>query len=191
MPACLDHAVKNLPIMDQKVAIILDISSSMASSGERSQHPAGLGLALTRILQKQFPVTSLYQVGGTNNLVESAFAFPQGQTDLASSLLEAVSRKPDSVMFITDGYENTRQGDVADVVTGMRQIAINTPIYQIVPLFTHTEDLTQRTLSADIEVITIAHETEISDLFAHVLLEQTQDVSPNKLQLCKQLLTRS
>jgi hypothetical protein len=87
----LAEAVIPLPLIDGAMAIVLDLSASMASSGERLYHPAALALALTRLLQEHVRKVSLYQLGGTTALTEESLPVPQGVADIATAILSRQS----------------------------------------------------------------------------------------------------
>ncbi len=61
-----------VPEVQEQVAghlgIVLDLSGSMLSSGERLYHPVALALALTRLSQANVQQVTLAQVGGTDSL---------------------------------------------------------------------------------------------------------------------------
>ncbi len=166
----LAQAVESLPVIEGHLAIVLDLSGSSASSGERAQHPSALGLALTRIIQQRVRETSLHQVGGSTLLAENAIPFPQGTTDVAKAILDAARQNPQAILVITDGYENVRQGDAAEVVRGMQQLGLHIPVYQIVPVFAAAEDLSQRRLGGKIQLLPVEHEEGVRELLGRVVL---------------------
>jgi hypothetical protein len=159
-----------LPAIDATLAVVLDLSSSAAASGERAYHPASLGLALTALLRDRVRTVRLHQVGGSEQLNGSAVARPEGATDLATAVLAAAREHPEAILICTDGYENVRQGDTAAVVAGLRQLGLCPLIVQVVPLFAAGEDLARRILGDAIPILAIHHEQEISELLARVLL---------------------
>jgi hypothetical protein len=125
----------------------------------------------------------LVQVGGSEPVLQHFAPAPQGASDLASGLLEALRSQPDIVMLVSDGYENVRQGDVAQVVAGARQLEINTPIYQVVPLYTAAENLEQRRFGEAIPVLELAHEYDVRELLAYTLLASVgESLTPEELE---------
>jgi hypothetical protein len=165
-----------LPAIDASLAVVLDLSASAASSGERAYHPAALGLAVTALLRDRVREVRLHQVGGSGPLNGSAVARPEGETDLATAVLAAARSRPEAILICTDGYENVRQGDTATVVAGLRQLGLDFPIFQVVPLFAAGEDLTRRALGGTIPVLTIRHEQEIGELLARVSLAHAPEI---------------
>lgn len=171
----VSRTVASLPVIEGRLAIVLDLSASMLSSGERLYHPASLALALTRLLQDRVRDVALYQVGGVA-AGRDGLSMPQGATDIASVLLTATREQPQVILVISDGYENVRQGDVEQVVQGLRRLGMATPIYQVVPLFTAAEKLSRRRLGAALPVIPLAHEDGVRELLAYTLLAAAGNV---------------
>ena len=83
-----------LPVVEVRAAVVLDLSGSSASSGERLYHPAALGLALVGLLQRHVSDLHVFQVGGTAILNGHGIPRPQGATDLATAVLEAARSEP-------------------------------------------------------------------------------------------------
>lgn len=181
-----------LPPITATLALVLDLSGSAASSGERANHPAALGLALTALLRDRVREVRLYQVGGDQTLNGSAVARPQGETDLATAIVSAAREQPEAILICTDGYENVRQGDAAAVVRGLRQLGWATPIYQIAPLFVAGEDLARRRLGEEVPILTVSHEREAGELLARVLLAHAPEIlGADDLTRLRRLLSRS
>jgi len=188
----LAQAVEAIPLIAGRLAIVLDLSASMLSSGERLYHPAALALALTRLLQERVQEVILHQVGGAMTDKDDQLPQPQGATDIASALLAAARQQPQAIVVITDGYENVRQGDTTQVVHGLRLLGLQLPNYQVVPPFTAAEKLTQRRLSEEVPVLPLAHEDGVREVLAYTLLAKAQNpLTPEELeQLQKTLLAR-
>lgn len=187
-----DHLAKPIALMPElagRLEIVLDLSSSMVSSGERLYHPVALALALTRLLQERVQNISLHCVGGSISLDDQTLPWPQGETDIAAALLAAASTRPAVILIISDGYENRQQGDTERIVQGLRQLGIEVPIYQIVPVFTTAEKLTLRRLGDNVPMIPLAHEEGVRELLAHTLLASIdKDVSTEEMRQLQQIL---
>jgi hypothetical protein len=188
----VDKAAAGMPAIDTTVALVLDLSGSAASSGERANHPAAIGLALTALLRDRVSEVRLKQVGGSETLNGSAVTRPAGATDLASAVLAAARENPEAILICTDGFENSRQGDTAAVVDGLRRLGVGLPIFQVVPLFAASEDLSRRALGKEITVLTIQHETDIGELLARVWLTNAPaGLSANDIDCFRRLLVGS
>jgi hypothetical protein len=183
------EAAASLPAIEGRIAVVLDLSASLASSGERAYYPVALALAFTRLLQEKVSTVALYQTGGSAGQQEEPFPRPQGVGDLASALLEAARGAPQAILVITDGYENVRQGDAAAVLHGLRVLGLSMPVYQVVPLFTPDEDLSQRTLGAEFQLMPVLHEQSVREVLMRLLLDCSgEQVSPVGLEQVQQLL---
>lgn len=179
-----------LPEIKGRVVVILDLSGSMAASGERFNHPIALALALTHLLQTCISDLHILQTGGSSQLTEEEIQRPQGVADIALALLDAVQKQPQVILIITDGYENVRQGDTAWVAQGLRTLGYELPIYQVVPLFTSAEKLDARRLDEHIRPVPIAHENHVNELLARILLAGAgQQLTTADIQQLQQLLT--
>ncbi len=186
----LAEAVAPLPLIEGTVAIVLDLSASMAASGERQYHPAALAMALTQLLQARVRKVSLYQLGGTAALTEESLPVPQGAADIATAIITAAQSDPQAIFVITDGYENIRQGDAAQVVRGIRRLGRTLPVYQVVPQFTAAENLAQRQLGENIPIFPVAHEDGVRELLVRILLtSEGENVSDEEMEQLQQLLT--
>ncbi len=189
-PERLQLATNGLPLIEGRLAVVLDLSASMASSGERLHHPAALALVMVRQLRELVRELVLVQVGGSEPALQHFSPTPEGPSDLASGLLEALRSEPHLVMIVSDGYENIRQGDVAQIVSGLRQLEIQLPIYQVAPLFTVAENLEQRRFGANIPVLQLSHEQDIRELLVYVLLAVAGEaLSVAELQQLQQILS--
>ncbi|WP_052891246.1 VWA domain-containing protein [Thermogemmatispora carboxidivorans] len=184
-----EQAVASLPLIEARLAVVLDLSASMASSGERAFHPVALALALVRLLQQRVTSLTLYQVGGSAPASEELLPQPRGMTDLASALLEAARRQPQAILLITDGYENMRQGDAALVLQGLRLLGLTMPVYQIVPVYTSAEQLAQRRLGDDFVLLPVQHEQGVREVLTRLFLDYAAEfISPVEAEQVQQLL---
>ena len=182
-------ADENSPIVDVRTAVVLDLSGSSASSGERLYHPAALGLALVGLLQRHVSDLNVFQVGGSEILNGHGIPRPQGVTDLATAVMEAARTEPEAILIVTDGYENCRQGDVAQVVAGMRRLGLMTAVEQVTPVIAAAEDLSRRRLSAAMPVVPVENETGVGELAARLLVvEQSHQLEADELRTVERLL---
>lgn len=138
----IEEQAKMAPSWDIHLEIILDTSRSMEGYGHRVFNSLAIGLGLTRFMELKVQKTGIQYTGP----VENGLPVAGGATNLAPALLEAMRRKPDAVLLISDGYENLQQGDTADVLEALRSIGVHTPIVQILPAFTRRENLEDRQL---------------------------------------------
>jgi hypothetical protein len=184
-----EQAVASLPLIEGRLAVVLDLSASMASSGERAYHPVALALALVQLLQQRVTSVMLYQVGGSALASEELLPEPRGVTDLASALLEAARTQPQAILLITDGYENVRPGDAALVLQGMRLLGLAMPVYQVVPVYSRSEQLQQRHLGGDFQLLLVHHEQGVREVLTRLFLDYAaESISPVEAEQVQQLL---
>ena len=182
---------QTLPLANIKAAVVVDLSSSALSSGERLYHPAALGLAMVGLLQQWLDRVDVFQVGGSLSLDGQRLVRPLGVTDLATAILQAARTEPEVIVLITDGYENLRQGDAAQVVEGIRRLERTTTVYQVVPVFTAADNLAQRRLGESIPLVPVEHESATGELMARMLLaKEPESISAATMQSVTQLLFR-
>lgn len=178
-----------MPVVKVKAAVVLDLSGSAASSGERLYHPAALGLALVGLLERLVSELDVFQTGGSVQLNGRGIPRPAGSTDLATAVLQAARTAPEAILIVTDGYENHRQGDVAQVVAGMRRLGLTTLVEQVTPVIAAAEDLSRRHLSEEVPVVRVEHETGVGELAARLLLaSQPEELDGNVLPAVERLL---
>jgi len=115
------------------IGIVLDTSGSMSGSNQQKNRPMAIALAMRDVLactatEDAFVATT----GGETD--RYGMVHPSGETELAEALLEVLEQEPDVVYMITDGYENAPAGRVHETIGRLREIGIETPIYQITPV---------------------------------------------------------
>lgn len=97
-----------------RVALVLDRSESMSGSHERRRRPFAVCLAaryLLRALSASLSVHWSPALPDEHPLLVRA----QGQSDLATPLVEALAQKPSLVLIVSDGVENDPPGAANEV----------------------------------------------------------------------------
>jgi len=123
MEAAIAHRSADLPILPGRIALILDASASMRGSKKQEFAPIALAVSFERVMQAKCPDLRAYNIGG--------FGWPpapEGPTDFARVLIDALEANPELVVFVTDGYENQNSGDTARILATLRTLGISTPI---------------------------------------------------------------
>jgi hypothetical protein len=119
-----------------KLVVIFDSSKSMMGSEERPLHPFLTGLSLISVLNN---VQEIIYVGGKKFAtgVEDvpSVVVPAGDTELWRALIKAVESKPDTIMVISDGYENTIQGMFETVYEHLKNEGNKFKLLHINPVF--------------------------------------------------------
>lgn len=174
----VDAKASELTAFDGSIAIVLDASLSSRGYGERELALFSQSVALTLVLQRVAARVEVVVVGddaaGRMFGATSWLPRPVGVSDLARGLLEAARRDTDVIAIVTDGYENTAAGDLADVARALPTVNITTPIVVCQSKFTAKDDMTLRRPAPDIAEIGFWHE----DDFAEVLLNLTTRTHP-------------
>lgn len=162
------RAAARLPHLDAKVAILLDASASMRGYGEREHCSIAQSVALVAVLARVCSKPLVFRVGGATSDIADGIPFPSGPTDLASTLIDAASCAPDVIAIVTDGYENSRRGDLAQVAQALPRAmgGVEIPIVVCQSQFTHKDDLHLRSIPS-LQEVGFWHEDDLGDvLFA-------------------------
>lgn len=170
----VQSASATLPFFPGKVALVLDASASTKSYGEREFCLISQSVAFQLVLEKCCQELQLYSVGGSGEL-----PIPEGDTDLATALLDALANAPDLVVIVSDGYENQIPGDLAKVVATLPQLGIETPVVFCHSKFTKKDDLSLRRPALNLPQLEFWHQDE----FASVMVSLFSRV-PVKGQQC-------
>lgn len=133
---------KKLPFSFDNISIILDNSDSMKGDASQKNRPISIALALRDVFEAMAKesITRYSNLNPTDCVKESKVTneciliSPTGATDYARELVEAVQDDPDAIFIITDGYENSPSGRVAEVMDRLKGLGVTIPIYQINPV---------------------------------------------------------
>jgi len=161
--AYAEAACQLAPRFDGTVSLVLDVSGSTQGYGEREYCCVSQSVALHMVLKRCCATLHVHQVGGSG-----APPRPEGSTDLASSVLDALADRPDVVMVISDGYENVRAGDLAGVVASLPTAGIAVPIVFCHSKFTEKDDLALRRPAPGLAELQFWHEDDFVDVLHEV-----------------------
>ncbi len=160
------EAAAKLPRFDGRVAVVLDASASTRGYGEREFCCVAQSQALRLCLEQCCAEVSVVTVGGSGELPA-----PEGDTDLATALLDALESEPDVVAIVTDGYENVADGDLARVVASLPAAGVTTPVVFCHSKFTGKDDLALRRPAPMLPELEFWHQDDFAELlwmlFAH------------------------
>jgi hypothetical protein len=155
-----------LPRFDGTVALVLDASASTQGYGEREFCCISQAQAFRLVLEQCCAKLHVIQVGGAGDL-----ARPDGDTDLATAVLDALDTNPDVVAIVTDGYENHLQGDLARVVASLPNARLQTPVVFVHSKFSGKDDLSLRRPAPGLAELEFWHQQDFAEvlwfLFAH------------------------
>jgi hypothetical protein len=127
------------PKFSGKIAIVLDASLSTRGYGDREYCCISQSVAFKSVLEKVCARVELWIVGG-----QSDPPIPQGETDLATALLDALEGDPDLALVVSDGYENAAHGDLARVLEALPGAGVTTPVVFCHSKFTSKDSLDLR-----------------------------------------------
>lgn len=169
----VEQAAVNLPKFSGQLALVLDASASTRSYGDREYCYLAQSVALKLVLEKCCANLKVHTVGGVGEL-----PMPEGYTDLAGALVDALEDSPDLVAIVSDGYENMYPGDLERVVATLPQLGIHTPIVFCHSKFTALDDLELRRPAANLLQREFWHQDDFEDLlnslFAIASAKQTE-----------------
>lgn len=120
------------PMSYERVGVVVDASYGMRGDETQKWRPIAAALAVRDVLLATGRAGMTYFAGGKHG---AGLMMPEGATDLAPALLDALEDNNDAVYIISDGYENAPAGRVAEVMALVRQAGITTPVFQVNPVF--------------------------------------------------------
>lgn len=156
-------AIAKLPYFSGKVALVLDASASTRSYGEREFCALSQSVALKLILEQCCQTLQVHFVGGCGEL-----PVPEGETDLATAVIDALLGEPDLVMIVSDGYENVYPGDLARVAATLPRLGIEIPVVFCHSKFTDRDDLSLRRPVTNLPQFEFWHQDDFSQLLLNV-----------------------
>lgn len=159
------QAAAKLPRFDKTLALVFDASASTQSYGDRQYCCLAQSVALKLVLEQCCTKVKVYQVGGTVDVLP----IPQGYSDIATSVLDAVKGNPDVIAIVSDGYENLYPGDLSRVVATLPQIGIETPIVFCHSKFTKQDDLQLRRPATNLPQLEFWHQEDFVNLMLSIL----------------------
>lgn len=162
----VESSARQLPKFNGKMALVLDASASTRSYGEREFCTLAQSVALQMVLQRCTNL-QVHNVGGSGNL-----PIPQGNTDLAIAVLDALESEPDIVAIVSDGYENIYPGDLERVVNALPAAGVQTPVVFCHSKFTNLDDLSLRR-PGQIPQLEFWHQDDFEDILLSLFLTAT------------------
>ncbi len=155
----VEAAAAPLPRYDGTVALVLDASASTRGYGEREYACISQSQALRLVLERCCPNVRVCTVGGAGDPPR-----PEGATNLAGALLDALAGNPDLVVIVSDGYENDGAGDLARVVATLPAVGVRTPVVFCHSKFTARDDLALRRPATALPEVEFWHEEDFAEV---------------------------
>lgn len=140
-------AAAGFPVRYGSIGIVVDASRSMMGDSTQKLRPMATTLALRDMLQQTAALNHTVYCGGSFNAddhenmtdpnIFAGLCRPQGSTALAEGLIQVLDHEdaPEAVFVLSDGYENSPSGRFAEVVSVLREMGIDTPIYHLNPVY--------------------------------------------------------
>jgi hypothetical protein len=150
--AAARRAQGDAPLALGRVAAVLDRSYSASGSHEKPRRPLAIALAADALLRQ---AASEYMPFWTAATPDPLLVTARGQTDLATSILDALATRPDLLVIISDGFDNDPTGGAGEVCRVFRERldpGRRTTIVHINPVFDAPE-LGPRRLAAAVPTI--------------------------------------
>jgi len=167
------RAVSYFPLHYENAAIVLDTSLSMSGTNHNKNRPLAISLAIKDVIEKACQSCEIFCSG--RDIDENGLVHASGDTSLAKSIAKAFMDEPDVVFLLTDGYENAPAGRVHEVMSAVRKLGINTPVYQFNPVMA-SEASGVRRLSDHISVLPISNPCGIGLSLIRAAIEQDIEV---------------
>jgi hypothetical protein len=155
----VDEQAAVLPHFDGRVALVLDASGSTLGYGEREYCCVSQSQALRLVLERCCAALRVYPVGGSGEPPR-----PEGPTDLATAVLDALDGDPDVVAVVSDGYENVYAGDLARVTATLPALGVTTPVVFCHSKFTDKDDLDFRRPAPGLPELEFWHQDEFAEV---------------------------
>ena len=117
-----------------RVGVIVDNSASMAGTETRKYHP----IITAVILANQIPNVAKYSFSNVDAKDARLLIRPEGNTELWKCLLDVAEENVDTVIVISDGYENTVEGLFEHVYNSIRNNGKTFDLVHINPVYDST-----------------------------------------------------
>lgn len=162
----------------KRVALVQDLSGSTRGTGEREYGCVTQNLAFQYVLEKVCNL-SVFPVGGrdSDGTIHNP-PQPNGETDLASALIDALSVKPDMVLIVSDGYENFLDGDLDWVLQALPEEYASIPTTFIHSKFTPKDSLEKRRPTTRLPELEFWHENDFQNICASLF--KNAQVAPDE-----------
>lgn len=137
-----------------RVVAVLDRSYSSSGTSEKRRRPLAVAIAASYLLRQ---AATEYRALWTPALdqADDLHATAAGQTDLAGPLIDALKWRPDLIVMVSDGYENSPPGAACQVVRAYQRLipgAREVSIVHLNPVF-DAEHYAPKTLGAEVPTV--------------------------------------
>lgn len=164
-----ESAAKRFPTDFESVAILVDASRSMIGDKTQPLRPMAATLAMCDMLSHIGKKAIIECSGGE---VRGDLIHPSGDTDLSEGLIKVLEHAPEVVFVLSDGYENAPAGRFAEVVSAVRKIGIDTPIYHLNPVYAAESSGVRKLADGDVPTLPATNPESIGTSVVRGLIEQ-------------------
>lgn len=161
-------AAGSLPFRFGTVGILVDDSYSMSGSEEQKLRPMAMALATKDVLKHTGDRSKIITTGGYTT---TRLNRPGGGTDLADKVLYLLESGVEAVFILSDGYENSPAGRLAEVLRLVRGTGNTVPVYHINPVVASESGGLVRQLSDDIPVMSISKPEQLGTIMLKSMLD--------------------
>lgn len=154
----LAAAAAVVPHFPGRLALVVDRSASMRGYGDREWAVRSQVDALELVLGKRCAALATVPTTGDG-------------TDLAGGVLAAARERPDLIVVVTDGYENTYPGDLARVAATLPRLGVEAAVVCCPATFSHSDDLALRRPAPALPQRAFWHEADFASLVLWMLFQ--------------------
>ncbi|MBI5517807.1 MAG: hypothetical protein HY909_28810 [Deltaproteobacteria bacterium] len=155
LQASVARALRRAPLALGRCAAVLDRSHSSGGAASAARHALAVAVGVSRLARAAATEYRAFWTPAAPEGTSELRLSPAGLTDLATPLLDALAWRPDTVLVVSDGYENHPPGGV-DAVVGVlraqRGDLARTSVVHLNPAF-DGERLMPRTVSPRVPTV--------------------------------------
>ena len=161
-------------------AVIADFSHSMYGSDTRPLNPIITSLSIISTIQN---IKSVSYVGGEYKALGSfGTLFPAGATDIATAFVKALKDEPETILIISDGYENSPKGMFEHAYNHFKKMGMRMNVIHVNPVFSaDAKSGSIRRLAADIEPLPVENYKYLETEFIFRKMIDHRDMVKNLL----------
>lgn len=165
-------AGESFPVRFEKVGVLVDNSQSMYGHKTQAYHPISVALSIRDMLYavSNECVTKYTSVHSGMTKSERRLPQPSGDTSLALHFVELMETEPDAVFILSDGYENTSAGRLSEVLKVVRDMGIETPVFQISPVSAAESSGIKNLAPGLVNVLPVANSTALGTTMIKAML---------------------
>lgn len=163
-------AGQKFPVRFENVGILVDNSQSMYGHKTQAYQPISVALSIRDMLRaiSNDNVTRYTSVRAGEE--ELRLPMPSGDTSLASHFISLMESEPDAVFILSDGYENTSAGRLSEVIKVVRDMGIETPVFQISPVSASESSGIKQLAPGLVNVLPVANSTALGTTMLKAML---------------------